>query len=125
MAALASKSAANADLPLPSAPQAILETVSAMATAAMANQGQCPSREHNLVGPATLSSLASMFSSQLYHVLADGVEGGLRAVGQVQLLQDVPHVRLHRLLGDAERQRDLLVRMATGDLGEDLPLALC
>src|SRR6185503_14279905 len=51
------------------------------------------------------------------------VERGLRAVGELELAEDVRDVRLHRALGDAELRADLLVRATGGDELQDLALA--
>src|SRR3954449_6683814 len=53
----------------------------------------------------------------------DGVHGRLRAVGEAELAEDVRDVRLHRALGDAELERDRLVRPPARELCEDLELA--
>src|SRR3954449_12470993 len=51
----------------------------------------------------------------LDQTVAYGVERRLRPVGQIELPEDVRHVRLHRLLGHAEFQGDHLVRPPAGD----------
>src|SRR4051794_23309648 len=53
----------------------------------------------------------------------DRVHRRLGAVGEAELAEDVRDVGLHRALGDAELERDRLVRLAAGELGEDLELA--
>src|SRR5207248_2357217 len=51
------------------------------------------------------------------------VERGLRAVGELELTEDVRDVRLHGPLADPERRRDLLVRPTACHELQDLPLA--
>src|SRR3954447_11994870 len=51
------------------------------------------------------------------------IDRGLRAVGEAELAEDVRDVRLDRALGDAELERDRLVRSPARELGEDLELA--
>jgi hypothetical protein len=68
------------------------------------------------------SALGSVLGD-LDPALAHSVDDGLRAVVDRQLAQDRAHVVLHRLLADAQRIRDLLVRHALGDVVQDLDLA--
>jgi len=42
-------------------------------------------------------------------------QGGLRAIGELELAEDVRDVRLHGALADAELSADLLVRAAARD----------
>src|SRR5438128_997028 len=51
-----------------------------------------------------------------------GPAGQLVPVGQLQLAEHGGHVRLHRLHRDVQLPGDLLVRVAPGDVAEDLPL---
>ena len=52
------------------------------------------------------------------------VQGGLGAVGQVQLGEDVADVALDRALGDHEFTGDLLVAHPSGDQPQYVKLAL-
>jgi hypothetical protein len=52
---------------------------------------------------------------------ADG--DGVRPAPCLELCQEVPHVALHRLLGEDEPNADLSVHEAVGDQLEDLDLA--
>src|SRR5438067_5276105 len=51
------------------------------------------------------------------------VERGLRAIGELQLAEDVRDMRLHGAHGDAELRADLLVRTSRGDELQDLAFA--
>src|SRR3954451_5331136 len=53
----------------------------------------------------------------------DGLARELVAVGELQLAQDRGDVRLDRLGGDAQAQRDLLVEVAAREQLQDLALA--
>ena len=46
------------------------------------------------------------------------------AGGDTQLVEDVPHVRLHGLAAQVQRGRDLAIRLAVGRERGDLELTL-
>jgi hypothetical protein len=53
-----------------------------------------------------------------------GADDGLRAIGDLELGEDVRDVVAHRLGAQVEALRDLGVRLVLGDQGEDLVLAV-
>src|SRR5438270_1840237 len=55
-------------------------------------------------------------------LLPDDVDGGLRPTGHPELLQQVRHVVLHRLLGKVQLRGDLFVGLALRDELEDSAL---
>src|SRR5829696_10428330 len=57
-----------------------------------------------------------------YGALTPGVDGGLSAVGEVELREDVRDVALNRLLADEEVPGDLGVAEAVGDQAQHLQL---
>src|SRR4051812_40042680 len=63
-------------------------------------------------------------SGDVEQLLADGVEYGLHARVQLELLQDVPDVVLDRVLGDEQLAGDLTVVPATGDETQYVEFAL-
>src|SRR5205807_9827879 len=65
---------------------------------------------------------STMDWSGVDQALADGVEGRLRAVVDVELLVHVADVVANGLLADAQRVRDLLVGHAAGQELQDLQL---
>src|SRR5206468_1200427 len=77
-----------------------------------------PNRALALLGPS--GEVRRLRAVQTH---ADRVHGGLGAVRDAELREDVADVGLDGLLGDAELAGDALVREAAGDEREDLLLA--
>src|SRR5579859_6852773 len=75
---------------------------------------------HDLV-KKTRSRILSALGGE---AVADGEEGGLGAVLQAELTQDVGDVALHRAFADHQGTRDLLVASAFGGQAQHLALAI-
>jgi hypothetical protein len=61
---------------------------------------------------------------QMQEAAAEGFGGGLGAVADAQLGEDVADVALDGVLGDVERGADFLVALAGTDEAEDFDFAL-